>query len=152
MPHSLKKQTVVITGASSGIGLATAEAAARKGAKVVLQYVNKSGHWLDYGYLTTDKHGRYLGRAKVPAHTWRALYAGNTTTALHAIDRARDTLAAPGLVPELPWFDYYDTTRLHGFAGYAMLRAQRYDDARTELSTALGKLSRSAVKQRANKI
>jgi hypothetical protein len=39
--------------------------------------------------------------------------------------------------------------RLHGFAGYATLRAERYDDARTELSTALGILSRSAVKQRA---
>lgn len=75
--------------------------------------------------------------------------AGNPTTALHAIDRARDALAAPGLAPELPWFDYYDATRLHGFAGYATLRAERYDDARTELSTALGKLSRSAVKQRA---
>jgi hypothetical protein len=74
--------------------------------------------------------------------------AGNPTIALHAIDRAREALAAPGLVPELPWFDYYDATRLHGFAGYATLRAGRYDNARTELSAALGKLSRSAVKQR----
>ncbi len=55
----------------------------------------------------------------------------------------------PGWLLSLPWFDYYDATRLHGFAGYATLRAERYDDARTELSTALGKLSRSAVKQRA---
>ena len=75
--------------------------------------------------------------------------AGNHTAALHAIDRARNTLAASGLAPELPWFDYYDVTRLHGFAGYATLRADRYDEARTELTTALGKLSRSAVKQRA---
>jgi transcriptional regulator with XRE-family HTH domain len=75
--------------------------------------------------------------------------AGNPTAALHALDRARDTLAAPGLTPKLPWFDYYDATRLCGFAGYATLRAGRYDDARTELSTALGKLSRSAIKQRA---
>jgi len=39
MPTKLKKltdQVIVITGASSGIGLATAEAAAKKGAKVVL--------------------------------------------------------------------------------------------------------------------
>ena len=43
--------------------------------------------------------------------------AGNHTAALHAIDRARNTLAAPGLAPELLWFDYYDATRLHGFAG-----------------------------------
>jgi ATP/maltotriose-dependent transcriptional regulator MalT len=75
--------------------------------------------------------------------------AGNPTAALHAIDRARDALAAPGLTLELPWFDYYDATRLCGFAGYATLRAGRYDDARTELGTALSKLPRSAVKQRA---
>ncbi len=33
---ALSEQVIVITGASSGIGLATAEAAARQGAKVVL--------------------------------------------------------------------------------------------------------------------
>src|SRR5437868_13580992 len=33
---SLDQQVIVITGASSGIGLATAESAAKKGAKVVL--------------------------------------------------------------------------------------------------------------------
>lgn len=75
--------------------------------------------------------------------------AGNPTIALHALDRARDALTVPGLTGELPWFDYYDVTRLCGFAGYATLRAGRYDDARAELGTALGTLSRSAVKQRA---
>lgn len=75
--------------------------------------------------------------------------AGNPTAALQALDRARDGLAAPGLVPELPWFDYYDATRLAGFSGYTELRAGRYDGARTELGTALGSLPRSAVKQRA---
>ncbi|MBV9011140.1 MAG: helix-turn-helix transcriptional regulator [Pseudonocardiales bacterium] len=75
--------------------------------------------------------------------------AGNPTAALHALDRARDTLVIPGLTLELGWFDYYDATRLAGFAGYATLRAGRYDDARTELSGALGTLARSAVKQRA---
>jgi len=75
--------------------------------------------------------------------------AGNPTAALHALDRARDTLALPGLTLELPWFDYYDATRLCGFAGYATLRAGRYDDARIELGTALSKLPRLAVKQRA---
>jgi transcriptional regulator with XRE-family HTH domain len=75
--------------------------------------------------------------------------AGNPTAALRAVDLARDALAAPGLTLELPWFDYYDATRLSGFAGYATLRAGRYDDARAELGSALGKLSRSAVKQRA---
>ena len=36
IPKSLKDQVIVITGASSGIGLATAREAARRGAKVVL--------------------------------------------------------------------------------------------------------------------
>lgn len=35
-PKELKEQTIVVTGASSGIGLATARLAAKKGAKVVL--------------------------------------------------------------------------------------------------------------------
>lgn len=75
--------------------------------------------------------------------------AGNHTAALHSLDRARDALATPGLVPDLPWFDYYDATRLAGFAGYTTLCAGRYDDARNELGTALDTLARSAVKQRA---
>src|SRR6185369_15179635 len=41
----LDQQVIVITGASSGIGLATAETAARKGAKVVL--AARSGETLD---------------------------------------------------------------------------------------------------------
>ena len=105
------------------------------------------------GYVQVDEQRRADGPVAAAdrwstrrcPYLYRASNAGNATTALHAIDRARDALAAPGLTPELPWFDYYDATRLHGFAGYAMLRAERYDDART----ALGKLSRSAVKQRA---
>lgn len=36
MPKSISEQVIVITGASSGIGLATAQAAARQGAKVAL--------------------------------------------------------------------------------------------------------------------
>jgi len=75
--------------------------------------------------------------------------AGNPTAALTAVDRARDELAAPGLSRDLPWFDYYDATRLAGFAGYATLRAGRHAEARSELSAALGKLPRAAVKQRA---
>ncbi len=99
-------------------------------------------------HLKPQPHGpitSWLAAVESEMHT----NAGNPTAALHALDRARDALAAPGLTLELPWFDYYDATRLAGFTGYATLRAGRYDDARTELDTALGTLSRSAVKQRA---
>jgi len=75
--------------------------------------------------------------------------AGLHPAALAAIDRGRDALAAPGLCEDLPWFDYYDGTRLAGFAGYANLRAGRPHEARTSLTEALGQLPRAAVKQRA---
>ncbi|MGH3628606.1 MAG: helix-turn-helix transcriptional regulator [Sciscionella sp.] len=108
---------------------------------------------LDYLH-GADQHLR--GQSCGPVTSWLAAVesemhtnAGNPTAALHALDRARDALTAPGLAPELPWFDYYDATRLAGFAGYATLRAGRYDDARAELGSALDTLARSAVKQRA---
>jgi hypothetical protein len=75
--------------------------------------------------------------------------AGSHTAALAAVDRAREALASPGLTADLPWFDYYDDTRLSGFAGYAMLRAGRHEESRTALADALGRLPRTAVKQRA---
>src|SRR5206468_3596858 len=40
-PKKLRDQTIVITGASSGIGLATARLAARRGARVVLTSRNE---------------------------------------------------------------------------------------------------------------
>jgi transcriptional regulator with XRE-family HTH domain len=75
--------------------------------------------------------------------------ADSHTAALAAIDRARDTLTMPGLNADLPWFDYYDTTRLSGFAGYALLRAGKTEEANTELTTAVSRLPQAAVKQRA---
>jgi transcriptional regulator with XRE-family HTH domain/tetratricopeptide (TPR) repeat protein len=76
--------------------------------------------------------------------------AGNTAAALAAVERARDALDQPsGPAGELAWFDYYNATRLAGFAGYATLRAGRLDDARTALTGALATMPRSAVKQRA---
>jgi len=99
-------------------------------------------------HVTREPHGpmaSWLAALESEMHT----NAGNPTGALTAIDRARDALTAPGLSAELPWFDYYDATRLAGFAGYATLRAGRHDEARAELGTALGKLPRAAVKQRA---
>jgi tetratricopeptide (TPR) repeat protein len=75
--------------------------------------------------------------------------AGNPKSALAAVDRARELAAPPGLTPALAWFDYYDGTRLAGFAGYALLRAARFDEARMALSGAVASLPRTAVKQRA---
>jgi hypothetical protein len=60
-----------------------------------------------------------------------------------------ETLATPGLTADLPWFDYYDATRLSGFAGYATLRAGKFEESRTALTGALDRLPRNAVKQRA---
>jgi len=75
--------------------------------------------------------------------------AGETKSALAAIDRALDVLARPGLTVDLPWFDYYDSTRLSGFAGYALLHAGKFEESRIALTTALGQMPRTAVKQRA---
>jgi tetratricopeptide (TPR) repeat protein len=75
--------------------------------------------------------------------------AGSPAAALAAIDRALETLDKPGLLADLSWFDYYDATRLSGFAGYATLHAGRLDDSRTALTGALQQLPQIAVKQRA---
>jgi len=74
---------------------------------------------------------------------------GSHTAALAAIDRARETLVRPGLDADLPWFDYYDTARLSGFAGYALLRAGRTEESHAELTEAVSRLPHAAVKQRA---
>ena len=117
--------------------------AAEHGFTAALDYLHGAAQ-----HVTREPHGpvaSWLAAVESEMHT----NAGNPTGALSAVDRAREVLAAPGLAAELPWFDYYDATRLAGFAGYATLRAGRHDEARAELSTALGKLPRSAVKQRA---
>ena len=75
--------------------------------------------------------------------------AGEPKAALAAIDRALDVLNRPGLTVDLPWFDYYDSTRLSGFAGYALLHAGKFTESRTALTSALGQMPRTAVKQRA---
>ncbi|MFI5954369.1 helix-turn-helix domain-containing protein [Cryptosporangium sp. NPDC051539] len=75
--------------------------------------------------------------------------AGNPKAALTAIDRAREALTNSRGAKELAWFDYYDSTRLEGFAGYATMRAGRFSEAGTSLGVALGNLPRTAVKQRA---
>jgi hypothetical protein len=47
------------------------------------------------------------------------------------------------------WFDYYSADRLNGFRGYTLLKLRRGDEARQVLTTALGGIGPSAVKQRA---
>lgn len=99
-------------------------------------------------HLTRHAHG--------PLSSWLAAVeseiqtnAGQHGAALAAIDRAQEGLARPGLVPALPWFDYYDETRLAGFTGYAALRAGDFDRSRAALTDALDQLPEQAVKQRA---
>jgi len=75
--------------------------------------------------------------------------AGTHAEALGAIDRAREKLANPGLIADLPWFDYYDSTRLSGFAGYALLRDGQFEASKASLTDAAGHLPRTAVKQKA---
>lgn len=117
--------------------------AAEHGFGAALDYLRGAAH-----HVTKSPHGpvaSWLAAVESEMHT----NAGEPTAALAAVDRARDALTRPGLNAELPWFDYYDATRLAGFAGYATLRAGQYDDARAALTDALRSLPRSAVKQRA---
>ena len=72
---------------------------------------------------------------------------GNHAAALAAIDRARDAMSLQVDEAAPDWFDYYDPTRLAGFAGYANLCAGRYDSARADLEEALN-LPQAAAKQR----
>ena len=44
-------------------------------------------------------------------------------------------------------FDFFDQTHLYGFAGYAYLRARRYDEAMTLLFRTMTVLADDAVKQ-----
>lgn len=46
------------------------------------------------------------------------------------------------------WFDFYDESRLTGFAGFAYLRAGRLDEADRALRDAADRLPTHAVKQR----
>jgi transcriptional regulator with XRE-family HTH domain len=75
--------------------------------------------------------------------------AGSHAEALKAIERAREKLSKPGLIADLPWLDFYDSTRLSGFAGYALLRDGQHDASKASLADATRRLPRTAVKQKA---
>lgn len=85
----------------------------------------------------------WLSAIEAEVHT----NAGNETAALQAVEQATTDLQKPA--PTLNWFDYYDRTRLGGFAGYTYLHFGRLAEASDALTTALVELPRQAVKQRA---
>jgi hypothetical protein len=129
--------------AAAALGHVAFIPAADRGFAAALDYLHGAEQ-----HLIKHSHG--------PLSSWLAAVeseirtnAGDHTAALAAVDRAREALARPGLAPALPWFDYYDQTRLAGFAGYATLRAGRFDESRVALTEALNQLPTTAVKQRA---
>jgi hypothetical protein len=62
------------------------------------------------------------------------------------IGLAEDAVGADRTVPE--WFDFFDASRLNGFAGYCALAAGDNTTASTRLQLALDDLAPSAAKQR----
>lgn len=108
-----------------------------------VQYLDQAGTVLD-----RDPH-HALASWLAAVGSEIAANAGSARESLDYIDRARSSLARSGLAPELPWFDFFDESRLNGFAGYANLRAHRDGDALTLLSATLSFLPDQAVKQRA---
>jgi hypothetical protein len=129
--------------AAAALGHVAFIPAAEHGFSASLDYLRGAAH-----HTTKHPHGpvaSWLAAVESEMHT----NACSPTAALAAVDRAREALDRPGLSEDLPWFDYYDATRVAGFAGYATLRAGQLDEARAALTDALAKLPRTAVKQRA---
>jgi transcriptional regulator with XRE-family HTH domain len=108
-----------------------------------LDYLRAAAHQV--GKHPDGRVGSWLSAVKSEIFT----YAGSHADALAAIDEARERLANPGLIADLPWFDYYDSTRLSGFAGFALLRDRQHSASRAALTDAAAHLPRTAVKQRA---
>jgi transcriptional regulator with XRE-family HTH domain len=73
--------------------------------------------------------------------------AGEQGAAVGAIEQAGlDAEQATKTLPD--WFDFYDQIRLEGFRGYALLQANRPDEARIALENGVRGLPIGAVKQR----
>lgn len=129
--------------AAAALGHVAFIPAAEMGFSAALDYLTGAAH-----HVTKHPHApvsSWLAAVESEMHT----NAGSYSAALAAIDRAREALSGPEPAHEPPWFDYYDPTRLAGFAGYASLRAGRLDDAAASLDDAVQRLPRLAVKQRA---
>ena len=63
--------------------------------------------------------------------------AGGHGASLRALDLAMDRLQQSGSEPEPVWLDWFNPTRLDGFAGYTHLGLGRWVDAQSALSRAL---------------
>jgi hypothetical protein len=71
---------------------------------------------------------------------------GAPKQSLAQVRQAEDALATEGTDPA--WLDFYDPSRLVGFAGYVQLAAGHHADATVSLEGALARLAPSAAKQR----
>jgi len=71
---------------------------------------------------------------------------GQTDTSLARIRTAEDALTSTGHDPA--WLDYFNPSRLAGFAGNALLLAGKHEAAANRLEMALGQLGEGERKQR----
>lgn len=129
--------------ATSALGHSAFISAAEGRVATAVQYLEQAGTLLD-----REPHHRLASWLAAVGSEITA-NAGSADESLAFIDRARVALARPVLAPDLSWFDFFDESRLDGFAGYASLRARRYDEAMTLLTATLKRLPGDAVKQRA---
>lgn len=72
---------------------------------------------------------------------------GDPQRSLRHVRQAEDSLGTHGTDPE--WLDFYDASRLAGFAGYSQLVAGNYGEATRNLRQSLDELDPKATKQRA---
>jgi len=73
--------------------------------------------------------------------------SGAGAAARHQIDLAT-TAIEKSATPPPEWLDFYDSGRLHSFAGYAALAAADHDEAAAHLTSALQNLGANGGKQR----
>jgi transcriptional regulator with XRE-family HTH domain len=74
---------------------------------------------------------------------------GDERACLNALARAESALGGTATRPEPEWLDFFDASRLAGFAGYASLTLGRMSSARAALEDSLAHLAPEAAKQRA---
>jgi len=72
---------------------------------------------------------------------------GQAEAGLACIRSAEDALTTGGIDPE--WLDFFDPSRLAGFAGNALLLAKNHDEAAGRLTQSLDELPSEATKQQA---